>query len=55
MSEYPRVLTFDRDNDFMMYSAKLTDEKWADFWKFMCERWQDWAVSHLELVDEEDN
>lgn len=55
MSDLPRTLTFDRDEDFTAYSsAKMTDEKWQNFWKFMCERYQDWAVSNMELDDEDE-
>jgi len=32
-------------------TTKMTDEKWADFWAYMCERYTDWAVSNLELDD----
>ena len=53
--ELPRRMTFDRDEDFAMYGqAAITDEKWADFWKFMYERYTDWAVSNVEYADDDE-
>ena len=56
MDELPGRLTFDRYEDFGIFGkGAVTDEKWADFWAYMCERYTDWAIANVEYVDEEED